>query len=108
MLDEREYFRQWKQIPYEKCPPDVSRKVIQKSGILCHGRSVSSQYNWKWKAYLCADLAIILLITLLVGVDLHKSDLSGQKRLAANTVTLAQKTSHSLQAIILTKEGDEL
>lgn len=106
MINEREYFKRWRQVPSEKCPLDISKKVVQKSGILNNPTPVRTRYSQR--AYLCANLALVLLILLLIGSDLHGSDHQGQKRLAANTISLAQKASLSLQTAVFEKERNEL
>jgi len=107
MIDMREYYRQWKQIPYEKSPPGLSRKIIERSGILKKSRTADYRSEVEWRVYLCANLAVVVLLVLMIGINLFKTDLSGQQRLTINTINIAQNTSHSLEAIVLTK-GDEL
>ncbi len=106
MMNEREYYKQWKKVPREIPPPGIRQKVVQKSGIL--NKHDQAKFNYRKPAYLCANLVMVLLIVMLIGFDLHTSDKQGQERLTINVINLAQKASLGLQVTIFEKERKDL
>jgi len=106
MMNKREYYQQWKKVPHETSPSDISQKVVQKSGIL--NNHSQARTNYSKPAYLCANLTIVLVIVMLIGFDLHTSDKQGQERLTTNVLNLAQRASLSLQTTIFEKERKDL
>lgn len=100
-MNKREYYRLWRSIPRVSAPPNLCGEVVKKSGILNQAPAPGKFYK---SVYILANLAMVVVIMLLIGFDLHTSDPHSQGRFSSNVIKLAQKASLSLQPILMEQE----
>ncbi|MGE5422837.1 MAG: hypothetical protein ACM3QW_06215 [Ignavibacteriales bacterium] len=95
-----------KNLPLEKCPPDLSLKVNQKLGIADSPSQLNRAVKPDYLArgfYGLAGLAAVLLITAVLTYDYAGTN-SHHQRLASNATALSAQISSNMKTVFLSKE----
>ncbi|MGE5398607.1 MAG: hypothetical protein ACM3MK_13865 [Chitinophagales bacterium] len=92
-----------KNLPLEKCPPDLTEKIIQRSGAIPEHAPKKCRGWWfdapTW-SYGLACMTII--ISMALGFAIHSDDrYKQQQRLAENTVSITKQISFNFKSAFL-------
>lgn len=94
-----------KNLPLEKCPPDLSLKVIQKLGIADSFSQPNRAAKPNYLAmgfYSLTGLAAVLLIAAVLTYDYAGAN-SQHQRLASNAASLSAQISSNMKTVFISK-----
>ncbi|MEN6489196.1 MAG: hypothetical protein ABFD66_10040 [Smithella sp.] len=95
MINRHNYRKRWNNVPMEKCPAGLCRKVVRESGIL--NRESMNPRPGSHHFYTLGSITMTLLLLLMVGTNLRTSDMNSRERFTLNTVSIFQEMSAGMQ-----------
>lgn len=99
----REYYYWVKSLPLERCPSNLTNKIIRESGILNHQGSIVDRPkpHYCFTSYKLACLVTAILLLTTIAFDFNSPERIPPERLAINSICLVDSLTSNLTTAVI-------